>query len=219
MRHGKLHIIKRLPWFQLILCILILIISFGIKDVPDQPTYTYENQQILTHSWHTVYQAVIAALLLAAGITTSLCLAVWIIRRIKTGERILRPVSAAVFSFLLCSGILLFSDVLVAGLWTKQDYAPAYYAFSDGIHTIVIEETSFLLYGGGTVYQINEDQEAVVLHTFRTDDGGRNNGQYEISWQDDYAEITYHTFSAKDSRHTDRITFTSPGTVQEPAAE
>ena len=71
----------------------------------------------------------------------------------------------------------------------------------------MIEETSFLLSGGGTVYQINDDSSAVIIHTFRTDDVGRNNGQYEINWHDDYVELTYHTFVTTDSQCTDKIVF------------
>lgn len=99
------------------------------------------------------------------------------------------------------------SNIIVVGFWSDNDYSPICYKFSDDKHTIVIEERSFLLYGGGYVYQIYDDNDAVIIHTFSVDDGGRNKGHYDIKWYDNYAEITYNTFYTKDSKRTDKIVF------------
>lgn len=103
--------------------------------------------------------------------------------------------------------MIFFSNIIVIGTYDENDYAPAYYEFSDNIHTIVIEEESFMLYGGGTVYQILDDNKAVEIVRFTTDDGGRNNGKYVIEWFDDCAEITYNTFVDKSSKNTIRAFF------------
>jgi len=84
-----------------------------------------------------------------------------------------------------------FSDIAINGLWQKSDYFPVCYEFTDGQHTIVIEEESFLLYGGGTVYQIKDNNNAVIIGNISTDDGGRNHGRYDIKWLNDGCEITY----------------------------
>ena len=69
---------------------------------------------------------------------------------------------------------------------------PKCFEFSDGEHTIVIEEEAFMFGGWGTVYQVEESGKAVVLKGFTTDDGYRNEGNYDIRWSDDSAEITFN---------------------------
>jgi len=132
-----------------------------------------------------------------------ICIAV----KIKYKEDISGKIPLALLITAVCAVMLFFCDIMVCGLWTNEDYEPECYKFSDGQHTIVIEEKSFLLYGGGTVYQIMDNDKAVIIHQFDTDDGGRNNGNYSIKWYDDYAELTYNTFSGKDSKCTDKIKF------------
>ena len=57
---------------------------------------------------------------------------------------------------------------------------------------MVIKEESWLLGGWGTVYQVEESGKAVVLKGFTTDDGYRNEGNYDIRWSDDSADITFN---------------------------
>ena len=81
------------------------------------------------------------------------------------------------------------------------------YIKTDDIHTIVIEERSFLLYGGGTIYQIYDDNTAAVIGDISTDDGGRNYGRYDIKWFQDSAEITYNYFDLENSKQTEKVYF------------
>lgn len=53
-----------------------------------------------------------------------------------------------------------------------------------------------------------DDNKAVAIHDFTTDDGGRNYGKYDIRWHGDFIELTYRTFSSEDSRCTEKIWFT-----------
>lgn len=203
----KKELIKSIPFLDIVICIIFLIVSFIIQDFPSNPTYTYINNCIVTHSWHDIYSIVLAIVFFIIALVTLVCIVIWIIKKINGKEKIVKYIFILIFSILFCSITLLISDSIVGGLWTDDDYSQSYYKFSDNKHTIVIEERSFLLYGGGTIYQINDDNSAVIIHTFSTDDGGRNNGHYEINWHDDYAEITYNTFITKDSKCTDNIIF------------
>lgn len=199
--------IKAVPFFQTGISIIALTVSFLIKDIPAKDTYTYINDRIVTHSWHDSFSLILLITAFMIAFTTLICIVIRIIQRKKSDEKTVRHIVILILSFIFCSAVLMTSHVIVDGFWTDDDYSPSYYKFSDNSHTIVIEERSFLLYGGGRIYQINGDHEAILIHEFSTDDGGRNNGNYEINWQDDYAEITYHTFNSNDSLRTDRIVF------------
>ena len=207
MDPRKKKMLKAVPLFGTGIFIIILIVSFLIKDLPVNPVYTYTNAEIVTHSWLGVFSRSLAAASFMITFITLICIVIWIFEGIKNKEKAFRQIAFLFLSFIFCSGSLVFSHMLVIGLWTNDDESPCYYEFSDNRHTIVIEERSFLLYGGGTVYQINDDHEAVIIHTFSTDDGGRNYGHYEINWHDDYAEITYNTFNTSDSKCTDKVVF------------
>ena len=203
----KKEIIKLIPFFEIVICNIFLIVSFIIKDFPSNPTYTYINNCIVTHSWHDIYSVVLVIAFFIIVLATLVCIAIWIIEKIKNKEKNVKQIFLLIISLLFCSITLIISDIIVEGFWTDDDYSPSYYKFSDNKHTIVIEERSSLLYGGGTIYQINDDNSAVIIHEFQTDDGGRNNGHYEIKWHDDYAEITYNTFNSDDNKCTDNIIF------------
>ena len=198
----KKEIIKSIPFLDIVICIIFLIVSFIIQDFPSNQTYTYSNNCIVTHSWKKIYSAVLAIAFFIIALATLVCIVIWIIEKIKSKEKIVKHIFILIFSILFCSITLIISDIIVEGFWTDDDYSPSYYKFSDNKHTIVIEERSFLLYGEGIIYQINNDNSAVIIHTFSTDDGGRNNGHYEINWHDDYAEITYNVFNLDNSKHT-----------------
>ena len=46
-----------------------------------------------------------------------------------------------------------------------------------------------------------------LLDCFTTDDGGRNNGMYDIVWHQNYAEITYRTFTTENDKKTIVVNF------------
>ncbi|MBQ8434521.1 MAG: hypothetical protein IJX24_00700 [Oscillospiraceae bacterium] len=182
---------------------------FFVKDVAvtEFYTYSYKEGEITSYSWHNYFNvvsdiifALVILLLLAQNV---ICIAM----KIRTGEKIAKKVLISCLTAAACTVIILLGDIMVNGLYTKDDYNPEYYEFTDGNHTIVIEEKSFLLYGGGTVYQIKSNEEAVVIGKIRTDDGGRNNGDYEIEWFGDRVEITYNTFASEGDKVTEVAEF------------
>ena len=189
------------------MCILVFISSFFLKDVPVHESYAYEDNKINVHSWHDAYETVTGIILAAGMLVIATETITGIIRKVrfkeKTGKMILCAWAFGIAGFL----IVCFSDILITGIRTKEDYNPVCYEFTDGNNTIVIEEVSFLLYGGGTIYQVKDDSTAVIIGKIRTDDGGRNKGSYDIKWYDDCAEITYDTFALKESKITETVKF------------
>lgn len=201
--------VKLIPVIALVISLVFLTVAFLVKDVAvtEFYTYSYKEGKITVHSWHDYFNVVsdiiftlVILLLLAQNV---ICIAM----KIRTGERIAKKVLISCLTAAACAVIILLGDIMVNGLYTKDDYNPEYYEFTDGNHTIVIEEKSFLLYGGGTVYQIKSNEEAVVIGKIGTDDGGRNNGAYEIEWFDDRVEITYNTFASEGDKATEVAEF------------
>ena len=192
---------------ELMSSVILLIVAFFIQGIPENKLYYYRNNQITSSSWHNVFEYFPCGLFLALLTLSAALTIICIVGRIKTKQKVKKHLLIIWGSEIVCFLIIMLRYVLVMGIWSDEDYFPICYEFTDGQHTIVIEEESFLLYGGGTIYQINDDNEAVILNVFTTDDGGRNNGNYDISWYDDYAEITYHTFNTKDSMSTIKIIY------------
>lgn len=196
-----------IPLTQLISAAVLLIVSFFIRDIPVKVSHFYRNGRIITDSWHETFSSIIAVLTFIIIILTAVFIIICIAAKIKYKEDISGKIPLEVLIAAVCAVMLFFSDITVCGLRGNDDYEPEYYEFYDGQHTIVIEEKSFLLNGGGTVYQIMDNDKAVVIHQFTTDDGGRNKGNYDIKWYGDHAELTYNTFSSGDSKRTDKIRF------------
>lgn len=132
---------------------------------------------------------------------------VFIIAKVQIKEKILKKTISLWFIFVISTIMLLFSNIVVTGLYDENDYSPEYFEFSDNKHTLVIEEKSFLFDGKGYVFQIQDDNSAILLEYFSTDDGGRNLGMYDIAWFNNYAEITYHTFINENDKETIVVNF------------
>ena len=207
MNTPNVKIIKLIPLFEIGISGILFLVSILIQNKPVTTTYKYVNNKIIAHSWHDVYDTILAVAFSLIAVTSVITIVIWIIEKIRSKEKILKHILFLILSFTLCSVVLIINGIIVSGLWTKDDYSPSCYKFTDNKHTIVIEEESFLLYGGGTIYQLDDNNNAFIIHSFSTDDGGRNNGHYDIEWHDDYAEITYKTFNTNDSKRTDKITF------------
>ena len=79
----KKEIIKLIPFFEIVICNIFLIVSFIIKDFPSNPTYTYINNCIVTHSWHDIYSVVLVIAFFIIVLATHVCIAIWIIEKIK----------------------------------------------------------------------------------------------------------------------------------------
>ena len=198
--------IKLFPISFFAVSIIAFVTALIVKDIPENKTYVYENKKIITHSWHDYFEIATSAVLVFIILSLLLLTIILIIQKIKAKEKVLRKLQMLWMSGIICYVITMISNIMVINI-ENNDYNPEYYKFSNGNHTIVIEEKSFLLYGGGTIYQIMENNSAVIIGKISTDDGGRNNGDYDIKWYNDHAEITYNTFNTKESTTTETVKF------------
>jgi amino acid transporter len=186
--------------------VLTVVTAFIIRNIPENISYTYQNNTIIKHSWHDIFETVTAVLFFIFVILTVAYTAICVYKKIKHKLKILGRVFKSCVMLILYFVLLLYSNAVV-GIDSESAYDRSYYEFSNGLHTIIIEEKSFLLYGGGTIYQINEDNSAIVLGALSTDDGGRNYGKYQIEWFESYAEITYNTFESENAMCTQTVEF------------
>lgn len=172
------------------LSLLLLLSAILFSNIPTSTSYLYENGRIVAHSWKSYFRMaenlVLCFSVAALVVSTAISMIEKITKREKGIKGLLRPWLVG----LLCICMVMFSDSVAFGLF-GEEYDPEWYEFSDGQHTIVIEEKSFLLGGWATVYQVQKDQTATVIGSFSTDDGFRNKGAYEVNWFVDRAEITY----------------------------
>lgn len=188
------------------LSLIILTVSFAIKDLPTNEAYRYENNTIVSYSWHNVFENVLAFFFVVLTVVLITFTVFVFLQKIRTKqEKLLRVIIQSACIYFVCLVVIMISNILVIGLYGNEAYAPSYYEFSNGKNTVVIEEKSFLLYGGGSIYQVFEDKSAIELARFSTDDGGRNNGEYDILWKGESVEITYKTLTGNNEKNTIRI--------------
>lgn len=186
---------------------LVCAAAFILRIIPAKVTYTYIHDRIEEHSWRDGFEVFSGVAVMAVILLMLVSIGFIIGGKKKPGDKTIGPVLLTGVCGAVCFSLLMFSYIAVCGLWQKEDYDPAWYRFSDGKHTLVIEEISFLQLGAGKVYQVYSDNRAVVLDSFYTDDGGRNEGSYDIEWYGDHAEITYKTFGDNESRRTIKVVF------------
>lgn len=202
---------KKMMLFSFIIMLsfslLSLIVAFSIKNIPENISYEYVNKRIEKHSWYDSYEIISDIICLFELLITIIATIVFIIAKIKTHEKIIKKTISLWLMLVVSTIALLLSNTVVIGLSDENDYNPKYYEFSDNQHKLVFEERSFLLYGGGYIFQIQDDDSAILLERFTTDDGGRNNGMYNVVWFDDHAEITYHTFVTENDKKTIVVNF------------
>ncbi len=184
-------IVKLVPKISFGVSLLLLVAGILLSHVPAYESYTYENGTIIVHSWQNWF-ACAAGLLLylvpcGVAVVTVLC----VFSKIKWKEKIAVNLMICWLVGFASLFMIVFGDAAAVGAVRREDLDPQCYTFTDGQHTIVIEETSFLFSGTGTIYQVKGDNTAVVIGTFGTDDGLRNQGVYQIIWSEDGAEITY----------------------------
>lgn len=186
--------------------LIILTVSFAIKDLPTNKTYRYENNTIVSYSWHDVFENVMAFFSVVLTIVLITFAVFVFFQNMRTKqEKLLRVIIQSACIYFVCLVVIMISNILVIGLYGNEAYDPSYYEFSNEKNTVVIEEKSFLLYGGGSIYQVYEDKSAVELARFSTDDGGRNNGDYDILWKAESVEITYKTFTGNNGKNTIKV--------------
>lgn len=187
--------------------IISLIFAFVIRNIPENISYVYVNKIIERHSWHDIYEFINEMICYLEFGVTIVSTIVFIIAKVQIKEKILKKTVSLWFVFVISTIMLLFSNIIVTGLYDENDYSPEYFEFSDNKHTLVIEEKSFLFDGKGYVFQIQDDNSAILLEYFSADDGGRNLGMYDIAWFNNYAEITYHTFINENDKETILVNF------------
>ncbi|MDE6781062.1 MAG: hypothetical protein K2J40_06355 [Ruminococcus sp.] len=186
--------------------LLACIISYFAGKIPPEISYIYRNNEIVAQSWRDNFELFLAVVflftVLAAFVTTVIFIAQKIKSKWKISGNILRTCGCVILCYVIFG--FSFSMVTTDDLY---DYYPECYEFTDGQHTIVIEEESFLLYGGGTIYQIDDNNNAFVVGHISTDDGGRNHGNYDIEWSDNGCEITYDFCNLEHSKQTEKVKF------------
>lgn len=198
-------IIRTVQITLLIISLVVLDLSIKLSGFPASATLEYVNNEIVSHSWHDFYEKILAIILLVQIALLLALIIADIVNKIRNKVRICKSVSFTVFlvafSFMTSGLSFTFMDD------SDNKYNPQYYMFTDNSHTIVIEERSFLMSGRGTVYQIHNDNKAEVIGSINTDDGGRNYGNYDIEWSQEYAEITYSYCDTENSRKTEKVYF------------
>lgn len=200
-------IIRKTQIISIIVSLVVLAVSFGLSYVPAPVTLEYVNNEIVSHSWHNFYESIVATILFVQLVLSFALIIANIVNKIRNKVKICGSVSFTVFLVIFSYVTSGFSLLFVEGFWSDSDYNPQCYMFTDNNHTIVIEERSFLLYGGGTIYQIHDDNAASVIGSISTDDGGRNHGRYDIEWSESGAEITYDYYDTEHSRQTEKVYF------------
>lgn len=183
--------------------LLLLVSGILLSDVPANESYTYENGVIVVHSWEVWFSRIADLLLLlvlcGVAVVTVLC----IISKIKWKEAVAVRLLVSWVVGVACLFMIVFGDAAAVGMARREDFGPKCYTFTDGRHTMVIEETSYLFSVNGTVYQVQDDNTAVVIGTFGTK--LRNRGAYQIEWFENGAQITY--LFAHDGTRTETVHF------------
>lgn len=193
----------------LVLSLILLILSFKLSSKPENIECYYRNGEIISHSWHNTFYAVSAIFSVVVIASALIYNVISVINNVRhkedklTGRFVLWLMSIATILIIAASTFVLEprgSDAVV-------DRSPKCFEFSDGSHTLVIEEKSYLLSGSGTVYQIVSGNKAEIIGRFNTDDGFRNNGEYDIEWFSDHAEIMYKYGSDDEVPKKLKVTF------------
>lgn len=200
-------IIRKIQFISFIVSLVVLAVSHRLSCIPAPATLEYVNNEIVSHSWHDSYSSVIVCVFFIQILAYIVLIIADIIDKIRRRDIIVNSILLTLFLVAFSYVTSGFSLIFMDGFWTDDDYYPQCYMFTDNNHTIVIEERSFLLYGGGTIYQIHDNNKASVIGSISTDDGGRNHGRYDIEWSESGAEITYDYCDTEHSRQTEKVYF------------
>lgn len=184
-------IVKLVPKISFGVSLLWLVAGIVLSYAPAYESYTYENGTIIVHSWQNWFALVTDLLLFLVPCGVVVVTVLWIFSKVKWKEAIAIDLVISWLVGIACLFMIVFADAAAVGAVRREDLSPECYTFTDGQHTMVIEEASLLFSGTGTIYQVKDDNTAVVIGTFGTDDGLRNQGVYQIIWFEDGAKITY----------------------------
>lgn len=200
-------IITRFIIFNICISLFILFTADYIIPFHNIETYTYENNQIIVHSLSEYFEIFLNILFLVISICTAVFIVIEIRNRIKHKEKFVRKVILLIISWFIALILFFFSDIMAAGLWNKEDYSPECYYFTNEDRAIVIEEGSFMLNGWAEIYQIINNNEALIIGHISTDDGYRNKGNYDIKWNENNLEISYHYGDLENRLLTEKIEY------------
>lgn len=177
---------------SLVFDIILFVLSF-LKFESDHTrhNFTYENGLITFSSWKTVISDIISVyMVVTIVIFIFLCVIAFKCR--KNGEAALGKLFLNFIMIILTLFVCFVTCDNFNDSPFGSEYNPVFYEFTDNKHKIVICEETFLLGGWGTVYQVYEDNTAYPIGSFSTDDGYRNNGNYELEWSDNGINVIYN---------------------------
>ncbi len=199
-------IVKFTPLIFFAVAVSSLLFPMLINNIPKGETYFYSNGEIVRYSWQQPFMVFLNILMAAVLVWTLALTVLSAIYMIKQKEKLGVTIVLSWLTGIICLICILLCALSISG--SEDGYSRHNcYEFTDGRHTIIIEEKSFLLDGRGTIYQLRDDNSATIIGGFSTDDGGLNCGNYEIEWYDTSAKITYRTFSTKTSKGAEIVQF------------
>lgn len=199
-------IVKFTPLIFFAVAVSMLLFPMLINNIPKGETYFYSNGEIVRYSWQQPFMVFLNILMAAVLVWTLALTVLSAIYMIKQKEKLGVTIVLSWLTGIICLICILLCALSISG--SEDGYSRHNcYEFTDGRHTIIIEEKSFLLDGRGTIYQLCDDNSATIIGGFSTDDGGLNCGNYEIEWYDTSAKITYRTFSTKTSKGAEIVQF------------
>lgn len=179
----------------------VLSMLYGI--FPEKTYYFYYSKKIIELSWHNA-----ARVIVWIAIATAIISLVWltVLKIIDAREQGKKHKWLAAIKY-ICLWALVFILMFLMTVFLFLRFTLRYdgdecFEFTDGNHKIVIQESSFLLSGHLSVFQINKDHTAEGIGGAGTDDGYRNYGNYEIEWFDEYVKITFCNGIRSDSFET-----------------
>jgi hypothetical protein len=164
-------------------------------------TYIYTGERIIRQSWHDIVRVIIwifLAIIAVSGVWLSVLKIIEMVKQEKKNVcRIAWKVIQLLFLWVIIFVVLF---VISSGLYfrfTARYEGNTYYEFSDGNHTIVIEEELFFFSGEFSVFQINEDNTAILIGGEMLRDVVPIKNNINIEWFDEYVIIAYNDGKAR----------------------
>lgn len=182
-------IFKSIIWIVIVMNMAAAVAGIVLQSPEVSYIYRYDGDVISKSSWldafeigSYVYMAVEILLIVAAIV---------LIPKIKNIEKAHRTRNIIISIVLIPVSVVIifFSKTIVVGF--ENDYGAEYFEFEDEDRKVVICEESWEQSGWGTIYQVEEDGTAYIIGEFVTDDGYRNNGEYDWEWNEDGVNIRY----------------------------
>ena len=158
-------------------------------------TYSYNGKEIIKHSWHDIFGVLMLISVVVFVVSAIVFSVLKIIELIKEKKRIVCNVLKIVGIYLL---VIIVAYAILLLLWFRYRFTNDYgksFEFTDGKHTIVIEEEYGWLFDpiDCRVYQIHDNGKVSKIGFLGRADLGADEDLYNLKWHDDRVEITYNT--------------------------